>query len=183
MQTGEGDNVEQVSKAKSVELFNLKKTTEGITETIKDFVPDIEVGINKVDSAMQSIVNQMGQGQGIAQGIKEEYAQAALEVIKLGGTEEKALLIQTKTLEVLGRNVVLSSEQTKNLFAAAEVSGVEIGKLEKGFIDAGKSIKDISKEMLQVREISNNMGVNAKAVSNLVVENLGKLKLYLSSVC
>jgi plasmid maintenance system antidote protein VapI len=178
MQTGEGDNVEQVSKAKSVELFNLKKTTEGITETIKDFVPDIEVGIHKVDSAMQSIVNQMGQGQGIAQGIKEEYAQAALEVIKLGGTEEKALLIQTKTLEVLGRNVVLSSEQTKNLFAAQEVSGVQIDVLEKAFISAGKSIKDISKEMLQVREVANNMGVNAKAVSALVVQNLDKLNRY-----
>jgi len=178
MQAGETDNVEQTSKSKSVELFNLKKTTEGITETIKDFVPDIEAGIAQVDNSMQSVINQMGQGQGIAQGIKEEYSQAAIEVIKLGGTQEKALEIQTKTLDVLGRNVVLSAEQTKSLFAAQQVSGVQIDVLEKAFINAGKSIKDISKEMLQVREVANNMGVNAKAVSALVVQNLDKLNRY-----
>jgi len=169
---------ESQSKAQAVDLFTGGKITEGVTSTIDNFTENLSQGLVNVDSAMQSFVNQMGQGQGLASEIRAEFAGAAEEVIALGGTQKEAAEIQEKTLTVLGRNVILSKEQTKELFAAQKISGVEIDVLEQSFINAGKSIKDISKEMLQVREISNNMGVNAKAVSALVVENLGKLNRY-----
>jgi hypothetical protein len=169
---------ESQSKAQAVDLFTGGKITEGVTSTIDNFTENLSQGLVNVDSAMQSFVNQMGQGQGLASEIRAEFAGAAEEVIALGGTQKQAAEIQEKTLTVLGRNVILSKEQTKELFAAQKISGVEIDVLEQSFINAGKSIKDISKEMLQVREISNNMGVNAKAVSKLVVDNLDKLNRY-----
>lgn len=166
------------SKSQAVDLLTGAKPIEGVTSLISNFTENLSQGLVNVDSAMQSFVNQMGQGQGLASEIRAEFAGAAEEVIALGGTQKEAADIQTKTLEVLGRNVILSKEQTKELFAATKISGEEIDVLEKAFINAGKSIKDIGKEMLMVREVANNMGVNAKAVSALVVQNLDKLNRY-----
>ena len=180
MQFDENPEVQEAgaSKASTVDYISGAKIVEGITTSVTNFTENLSKGITNVDNVMQSFVNQMGQGKGLAEEIRREYAGAAEEIIKLGGTQKEAAEVQTKTLDVLGRNVILSKEQSTELFAANKISGVAIEKLEKGFIDAGKSIKDIGKEMLLVREISNNMGVNAKAVSALVVENLGKLNRY-----
>jgi hypothetical protein len=180
MQSDENPEVQEAgaSKASTVDYISGAKIVEGITTSVTDFTENLSKGITNVDNVMQSFVNQMGQGKGLAEEIRREYAGAAEEIIKLGGTQKEAAEVQTKTLDVLGRNVILSKEQSTELFAASKISGVAIEKLEKGFIDAGKSIKDISKEMLQVREVANNMGVNAKAVSALVVQNLDKLNRY-----
>jgi hypothetical protein len=168
----------QASKGKEIEFLNLQKGVEGITSLLDKPIETIEEGIVNVDQSIQSILNTMGQGKNLAEGLKKEYAQAALNVISMGGTQKDALAIQQETLETLGRNVVLSKEQTTDIFAASKFSGVVTKDLIAGFTNAGMSLKDISAEMLKVREVSNNLGVNAKAVSSLVVANLDKLNRF-----
>jgi len=169
---------DKTSKAKEVELFNLQKGYEGLSNTMEKPIETIEEGIVNVDQAMRSLINQMGQGENYAKNIREAYAESALEIIKMGGTQKDALTIQQETLTTLGRNVVLSAEQTKELYAASQVTGVANAKLQEGFMSAGMAIKDISKEMLGVRDVANSLGVNAKQVSETVVTNLGKLNKY-----
>jgi hypothetical protein len=160
------------------ELLNLGESVKGINELATETVGTLEEGIVFVDQAMQNVVNQMGQGEVFAKGIKKEIAEAAPLVTLLGGTTKEALAVQQDTLTAFGRNILLSSQQIEELYAVNKVTGVSVDKLEEGFLNAGMSLTHISEEMLTVRETANSLGVNAKAVSATVVQNLDKLNKY-----
>jgi hypothetical protein len=160
------------------ELLNLGESVRGINELATETVGTLEEGIVFVDQAMQNVVNQMGQGEVFAKGIKKEIAEAAPLVTLLGGTTKEALAVQQDTLTAFGRNILLSSQQIEELYAVNKVTGVSVDKLEEGFLNAGMSLTHISEEMLTVRETANSLGVNAKAVSATVVQNLDKLNKY-----
>ena len=160
------------------EILNLGESVKGITDLLTETIDTIEEGIVFVDQAMQNVVNQMGQGEVFAKGIKKEIAEAAPLVTLLGGTAKEALQVQQDTLTAFGRNILLSSQQIEELYAVNKVTGVAVDKLEEGFLNAGMSLTHISEEMLTVRETANSLGVNAKAVSATVVQNLDKLNKY-----
>jgi phage-related protein len=95
------------------ELLNLGESVRGINELATETVGTLEEGIVFVDQAMQNVVNQMGQGEVFAKGIKKEIAEAAPLVTLLGGTTKEALAVQQDTLTAFGRNILLSSQQSE----------------------------------------------------------------------
>jgi hypothetical protein len=165
-------------------LFNL---TEGlaplnymkdIVSKTGEFLADIEGAAVLLDSQFQSIVNTMGQGQNMAQSIKTELSEGTIEILKLGGKTTDAAKVQTDTLESLGRNVVLSSEEMSQFYSLSRATGVELKTLQQGFLDIGVSIHNIDDEMVKVIDVANALGVSTKAVSDSVVANLGQLNRF-----
>ena len=183
----EGNNAEESSKrnyspgatqVESPELFNLKETYRAITLLTKEPAKQLNESITLIDASMRDVINTMGQGENISDGIRKNIADAVPLITKLGGDTKDTLDVQMKTLEAFGRNIVLSDKQTEELYATFKVTGVGVKDLETAFMDAGMSLKDISKEMITVRETANALGVNAKAASSTVVTNLDKLNRY-----
>ena len=138
----------------------------------------IDSSIVLVDNAMQSIINTMGQGENLAAGIKKNFAEASLEIIKMGGSEKEALAIQSETLEVLGRNSTLSKEQYETLFATSKVTGQSVKELATSLLDVGGNIDQIATDMEAVVSRANSLGVNAKAVTEKVVENMDQMNRF-----
>lgn len=145
---------------------------------LSNVVNQIDASIVTVDNAMQSIINTMGQGENLAAGIKKNFAEASLEIIKMGGTEKEALAVQTETLEVLGRNSTLSKEQYETLFATSKVTGQSVKDLATSLLDVGGNIDQIATDMEAVVSRANSLGVNAKAVSEKVVENMEQMNRF-----
>ena len=132
----------------------------------------------KVDSAVQSMVNRMGEGEGLGASLRENFSKAVSSVQTIGLDFVDVQKAAEATLDTFGRNVSLSEKEYTNLLSTQEVTGVQSDKLLQGFADAGMSIKDITSEMNTVLDVSNAIGVNAKLVSGKVVENLDKLNKF-----
>jgi hypothetical protein len=148
-------------------------------KTLKDRVfGELESTAAKVDTAFQSIVNKMGDGEGLGASIRKNFTEAVSSVQLIGMDFKDVQTAAESTLEVFGRNVTLSGEEYKNLLATQQVTGQNVKQLEEGFLNAGMSIKDITKEMYNVTQVANAIGVNARLVSANVVSNLDKLNRY-----
>ena len=139
---------------------------------------ELESTAVKVDTAFQSIVNKMGDGAGLGASIRKNFTEAVSSVQLIGMDFKDVQTAAESTLEVFGKNVTLSGEEYKNLLATQQVTGQNVKQLEEGFLNAGMSIKDITKEMYNVTQVANAIGVNARLVSANVVSNLDKLNRY-----
>jgi hypothetical protein len=154
----------------------LRFYTEG---NLKDKIfGEMESTALKVDSAVQSMVNRMGEGEGLGASLRENFSKAVSSVQTIGLDFVDVQKAAESTLDAFGRNVSLSEQEYTNLLSTNQVTGVGIDKLLDGFTNAGMSIKDITSEMNTVLDVSNAIGVNAKLVSGKVVENLDKLNKY-----
>jgi hypothetical protein len=165
----EGTKISQIKDALNV--LNIGDKLTGPYSKILDTIVTI-------DEKFSSIVSQMGRGVEYTAGIKKNLAEGAFEVIKLGGSIESAAKLQEAFLTATGKNVLLSSEAYKGLFAIQQTTGVAADNLLSSMENVGMSIKDSSDLMYGVIETSQRLGVNAKAVSSLVVTNLDKLNRY-----
>jgi hypothetical protein len=139
---------------------------------------ELESTADKVDTAFQSIVNRMGDGAGLGESIRKNFTAAVSQVQLIGLDFKDVQETAEAALDVFKTNVTLSEDQYTNLLSTQEVTGVVAKDLLTGFRDAGMSIKDITKEMYNVTQVANAIGVNAKIVSASVVGNLDKLNRY-----
>lgn len=132
----------------------------------------------KVDSAFKSIVNTMGATDTLGASIRENFSKAVASVQLIGYDFKDVQATAEATLEVFGRNVQLTDDEYTNLLATQKVTGVGVKELETGFLNSGKSIKDITSTMYEVTQIASAIGINAKTVSKTVVDNLDKLNRF-----
>jgi hypothetical protein len=166
-------------------FFNFKIAREGINALqqqnpftaggLDQLMRNVESASVILDQSFQKMVNKMGMGANLATEIKQEFSEAAIDIIRLGGTETDALNTQLNTLDSMGRNVLLTSERMTEFYATTRATGLELPVLQKGFKDIGTSIYQIDNEMIKVIDTANRLGVSSKIVSKAVVENLQQL--------
>ncbi len=131
-----------------------------------------------VDRSAMNISKSFGQGRENVTQLKIAMADAYVEVAKMGGTYKDIAEIQGKVAADLGRNVILQSDTIEKLFATQEVTGQNAEVVTKSFKDAGMSANLAVEGMQKVVDISRSQGVNAQAVSKLVVDNMKNLNMY-----
>jgi len=186
MELGDNPSEEQKigenTKELDAQIFNLGIAFQGINKMFSEgqegLIDSTENMIVNVDRAMQGLINTMGRGETFADGIRKNLAKAIPTVIELGGQVTDVARVNNEFTQTLGRNITLNAEQTEQLFAAEKISGTNAKELVGSFADVGLSIKDISVNMIKVREVANNLGANAIAVSKEVVGNMEKLNRY-----
>jgi len=131
-----------------------------------------------VDREASNIAKSFGSGRENIVQLKIAMADAFVEVSKMGGTYKDIAAIQGKVSQDLGRNVILQSDTIEKLFATQQVTGQNAEVVTKSFKDAGMSASFASEAMGKVVNIARSQGVNAQAVSKLVVENMSNLNMY-----
>ena len=132
----------------------------------------------KIDDLAFKVAKSFGTGGENARSIKLSMAEARNEVTLLGGSMEDILNIQLGVNSAMGRNVVLQSDAYKELYSTTEVTGQSAEKLTGSFRDIGISVYDMTDEMEKVVNQSRAIGVNAKMVSEQVVNNVGNLNRF-----
>ena len=131
-----------------------------------------------LDNAASQMLKQFGQGQAMADILRMSMSESVTSVRKLGGDIEDVLKIQQEASKELGRNVILTEESTKDLYATMKVTGQEASKIVGGMADVGISAGKATGEMLKVVNIARESGVNAQAVSGKVLDNMQALNKY-----
>lgn len=131
-----------------------------------------------LDNAASQMLKQFGQGQAMADILRMSMSESVTSVRKLGGDIADVLKIQQQASKELGRNIVLTEETTKDLYATFKVTGLEVDKIVGGMADAGISAGKATNEMLKVVNVARESGVNAQAVSSTVLANMQALNKY-----
>jgi len=156
------------------------KATKGLEDAIgSNFSPKaIAEVVVTLDNAASQMLKQFGQGQAMADILRMSMSESVTSVRKLGGDIEDVLKIQQEASKELGRNVILTEESTKDLYATMKVTGQEASKIVGGMADVGISSGKATAEMLKVVNIARESGVNAQAVSGKVLDNMQALNKY-----
>jgi len=131
-----------------------------------------------VDKSATAIAKSFGTGRDNIVQLKIAMGDAYVEVAKMGGKYSDIASIQGKVSADLGRNVILQTETIQKLFAVQQVTGQNAEVITKSFKDAGMSASFASEAMGKVVNIARSQGVNAQAVSKLVVDNMSNLNMY-----
>jgi hypothetical protein len=176
-----GSEGTQLSAEEKLEsLINpLKLVTQYISEfEASTSITSVIKQLSELDKGFASVASQMGRGAQISEVIQKNFAEATKNVIKLGGSTSDVVKIQEDLLTATNRNIIATSDIYDKLFATQKVTGLAVDELATGFLDAGMSISHITEQMSEVVSISTSLGVNAKTVSSLVVNNLDKLNRY-----
>jgi hypothetical protein len=138
----------------------------------------IQEVIATLDEGASSLLKQFGLGQQMAQTLNATMADAVSNVRTLGGDIADVIKTQEDASKALQRNVILSAEANKDLYATVQVTGQQVGTLVSGFKDVGIGAGRVADEMKKVVDIAAQSGVNASAVSEKVLQNMDALNKY-----
>ena len=135
-----------------------------------------EIGL--MDVEMTKVVKTMGASTYQSLGLKQNLNLSYQAVVDLGGKLSDVVGQQDALFNVTGRNLISLKSQSEELFAAVSVTGLKAEELQKSFYDAGMEGAHIAENVLKIVQVSNQLGVNAQAVSKVVTDNLDKLNRY-----
>jgi hypothetical protein len=125
-----------------------------------------------------NVVKSFGTGRDKIVEMKASMADAVVSVTQLGGGLGDVANIAESVGKNLNRNIILTKESYKDLYATAQVTGVQYDTLIPKFKDAGFSVYQISENMKKVVDTATASGVNAQKVSSLVVSNMSLMDKY-----
>jgi hypothetical protein len=169
-------------KSYITDITNLEKSGLALQGAAEDFKkaanPTNFEGADFLRDAAQGMAISLGLGQARMSEMKTTIADALPEMLKLGITENEALSAMTNIPKELGINTSLGKEALVEMSAAANVTGVNVGTLAKEFKGVGISLYDVGDKMAEVANYAKSVGVNVKAVSADVVNNLKQLNLF-----
>lgn len=173
------DDKNQYIGSWTTSLTEIKKRMDDTFSGLADALDPTDLGaFEELDERATSLQNKFGATKGVMEGYKQTIADTIPELIRMGISEEKAVTNIASVMESMGSSATLGVEAITELSAAAEVSGVEIGKLAKNFREVGISVYDVGDRMKEVTDIARSAGVSVGAVSQSVAGNLNKMNLY-----
>ena len=105
-------------------------------------------------------------------------ADAASDIKRLGGSFEDVVTMQKSAYTSLGRNVTLTADGMKDLYATTKATGADADTLVKSFKNIGTGTYDIAKNMEVVLQSARDIGVNGKAVTDEVLTNMELMNKY-----
>ncbi len=144
-----------------------------------NFNPDrIQEAMYDLDKTSYSIAKSFGESDFRLNAIKSSLTDAYVSVAKIGGSWKDITDTQTTLMQTLGRNVIVSSDIISDFIATQKVTGVNAQTLSDNFKNIGISMGQVGDQMLGVMDKAKSLGVNAQAVSSVVVANLESLNKY-----
>jgi hypothetical protein len=138
----------------------------------------IDKTIKEYETSAVNVLKSFGTGRDRIVELKASMADAVTSVKLMGGELENVAAIAQGVGEALNRNIILTSQSYEKLYATTEVTGVGIKQLTNSFKDAGFSVYQIGQNMEKVVNTANAQGINAKTVSQQVVQNMGLMDKY-----
>lgn len=162
---GKGDGNLLINQFQEV-LKNMT-SAEGLLTTIK-----------QVEDAAYGMAQQFGLGAQNIDLMRAGLADAASDVIRLGGQFKDVTDMQNSAYSKLGRSITLTSDGISELYATTKATGQSADELVGKFKDIGVGVYDIGKNMETVVDAARSIGVNASAVSKQALENMDMMNKY-----
>lgn len=161
------------------------KITENLT-SLKEFKLALETNTIKgikemrveLDLLASGINKSFGIGRELSKEIETTLTSAVKGVEALGGNLQSTANIQLEVSKTLGRNVILQSDSFKDLYAAQQVTGKGADQLVSAFKNIGVSTYQVAENTQTIFNISRALGVNAQAVTGVVLQNIDAINKY-----
>jgi len=134
--------------------------------------------LDKIDESSSNIIKTFGVGRERISDIKSTMGDALSSVYELGGELSSIENIQKEAAETLKRNVILTSDSFKDLYALTLVTGKGAGELIGSFKDVGISLYQMTDRVNEALAVSQKMGVNAKDVIGAMMNNMDALNKF-----
>ena len=174
---GKGDGIGDSTKKITDGITDIgKRIALAFTNAINEDV--INKAIKEVDEGASELIVKFGQGRDQIQNLKASMTDAVIEVTRLGGGFDDILRIQGKVSDALGRNLVISSEAYKDLYAAQKVLGPMAESLVFDLKDVGVSLYQSSGQIQKIMDRAREIGVSAQKVGEQVSQNLGLMNKF-----
>jgi len=152
----------------------LNKVSAGLSSSLMSNLDPTVVAdkLMEVENAATEVTKVFGAGRGHIMAIKENLTASVTEVTRLGKDFKYIADTQVEISQALGRNLIVNQNLYEGLAATELVTGQGAKELTTAFKDVGFSISHITDEMETVVDVSRSLGVNARAVSTQVVQNM-----------
>lgn len=174
---GKGDGIGDSTKKITDGITDIgKRIALAFTNAINEDV--INKAIKEVDEGASGLIVKFGQGRDQIQNLKASMTDAVIEVTRLGGGFQDILEIQGKVSDALGRNLVISSEAYKDLYAAQKVLGPMAESLVFDLKDVGVSLYQSTGQIQKIMDRAREIGVSAQKVGEQVSQNLSLMNTY-----
>lgn len=131
-----------------------------------------------IDNLSSKMLAQFGMTEKMAQSMRAAMTLSLDAIQDMGGTLEEVTKLQEGVANSLGRAVTLSADGAKDLYATYKVTNIEVTKMLNGMADVGISAYNTASEMKKVVDIARESGVNARAVSDKVIDNMRALNQF-----
>lgn len=156
----------------------------GIVGQFKDVAAQMATMKGLKDTILEVEKAAYGLAQGFALGgqnidlMRAGLADAASDIKRLGGSFDDVVKMQESAYTNLGRNVTLTADGMKDLYATTKATGADANTLVNAFKDIGTGTYDISKNMEVVLQSARDIGVNGKQVTDQVLSNMDLMNKY-----
>jgi methyl-accepting chemotaxis protein len=125
-----------------------------------------------IDTASRNVAKSFGQGSEFLNQIKASLSDSVKGVMQLGGNWEKVVELQKDYSDSLGRNVLLSSDLSKELYAAQSVMGEDASSMLNTFKNIGYDARNAMKGMQDILDAARSIGVSAEKTTTAVMNNM-----------
>ena len=161
---------------------NDKSSIDKIYQDIKDlFTVNSETFVaefDKIAVAGNKIQTVFTQGRQRVVELRNAIADAAPDVIRLGGNVADTGRVIEDVAEASRRNVVATSEEVEKLFAAEKVLVIGAEQLANSFLDVGIGIEKIGESLDESINYIRSVGGNASQVMKDVRQNMEQMNRY-----
>ena len=160
---------------------------KGIKPYIDDFTTQVMTNfkaerfqsiITTMDEVGSRIIKTFGEGRERIVDIKSTIGDAVSSIVELGGSYTDLENIQKSISETLKRNVILTSDSFKEVYAIYKVTGKDYSTLITNFKDVGISAYQMGDKINEALAVSKQLGVNAQQVIGDMLSNMDALNKY-----
>jgi len=149
-----------------------------VGEALKKNLTEIRKTVIEIDGQFGKVASSIGIGRDQALLFKKTLTDNLSEVTRLGGKVDDIVTQQQSLAETFGRTIALNSEYTDDLYATTQVTGKSAKELFEAYANVGKSVYQVSDDMAGIVQNMQMIGVNAKAVTQAVVNNMDALSKF-----
>jgi len=164
---GDGDGKSSGIVGDFKKVMSEMTTIKGLKDTILE-----------VENAAYKLAQDFALGAQNIDLMRAGLADAASDIKRLGGSFNDVIAMQTSAYTNLGRNVTLTADGMKDLYATTKATGQDANTLVSKFKDIGTGTYDIGKNMEVVLQSARDIGVNGKAVSDQALSNMELMNKY-----
>lgn len=148
-------------------------------KNLNPFNPDVIAStISSIDELSSKMLQQFGVAEQMAQTMRAAMSDSLDKLQELGGTIEDVQKTQLGVTEALGRNVLLSAQGSKELYASFLVTGQSVKEMVDNMANIGISAYNTANEMKKVVDIARESGVNVETVTGKVLQNMRALNQF-----
>lgn len=170
------------SPAKDIAFGIFDDVKEKITGFLKKELDALKeamlVDFNELEEKSGAFAQNLGRGRTFAFGIRQSFADAMPDVVRLGGKIDDIAKLQAGVMTSTGRGIQLAGDEFAKLYASQKILNTEASTMFSTFKNIGVSIHDVGKETEKVIKTAASLGVNAEGVFEQVRRNIEKINAY-----